>query len=168
MSLIVETGAIVPGANSYVDDATFTAYAEARGITLPATPEEREVLLIKAMDYLETLDTRYQGYRVQGIEQPLLWPRAGVVFSGAAYSDDAIPAELKKAQMVLAIAAQTIDLLPNVTGSAQIVTRKTVGPITFEYAPGKPADTIRPIVSQANALLGILFGTSGQLRVVRA
>lgn len=166
MALVKETGAGVPNANTYADDADFTAWAADRGIAIPSDATEREHLLIKAMDYLETLGVRYLGYRPQG--QVLQWPRMGVVLYGYDYPDDTIPLELTKAQVIIAAAAQTIDLFPNASGVARVATHTTVGPITIEYSSADAEKTLRPIITQANALLNVLFGIgSGQLRVVR-
>jgi len=166
MALVKETGAGVPNANTYADDADFTAWAEARGITIPATVDDREKLLVRAMDYLETLGSRYLGYRPQG--QVLQWPRTNVTLYGYDFPTDSIPPELVKAQVVIAAAAQTIELFPNASGMARVATHTTVGPITIEYSSADAERSLRPIITQANALLQVLFGTSaGQLRVIR-
>jgi hypothetical protein len=168
MNLIKEDGTGVPDANTYADDADLTAYAADRGITLPATADERKVLLFKAMDYLETLDARFLGARTAST-QSLLWPRTGVYIYNDLLADTAIPSQLVKAQVVIAIAAQTIDLFPTAAGAARMATRQTVGPITVEYSAQGLEKTLRPVITQANALLNTLFGeSSGILRVVRA
>lgn len=110
MALIVETGAIVANANSFTTDAELVAYAASRGVTLPATEAERDQLQIKAVDYLQMQD--WQGEK-QTYEQALDWPRYGVSVGSWLVPSDSIPKELKFAQMELAIAAQTINLLPN-------------------------------------------------------
>lgn len=169
MALIKEDGSIVPNANTYATDDDLTAYAAARAITLPATPELREPLLIKAMDYLETLDAQFMGSRKMGYDQPLLWPRTGVYLYGALFAHTQIPPELVKAQIVIAIASQSIEIFPNAPGVARLATRKTVGPITVEYSEQGAAESLNPVISQADALLDILFGTaSGQMWVTRA
>lgn len=169
MPLVKEDGTGVDGANTYADAADLAAFATARGMTIPAGTPEREVLLVKAMDFLETLDHRYQGYR-SFEDQPLSWPRYPVYIDGVAYDNNVIPATLVKAQSVIAVAAQTIDLFPNAPGIARLKTHTTVGPITIEYSNESASKTLMPIISQANALLNILFGIegSGILRVVRA
>lgn len=96
MAIIVEDGSIVAGANSYVSEAELTAYAAERGITLSGT---EEALLIKATDYLETLE--YIGDK-KTADQDLQWPRENVRIDGFQFPDDEIPKELKHAQMSLA------------------------------------------------------------------
>jgi hypothetical protein len=167
MPLVKEDGTGVSGANTYADAADMVAYAAERGIEIPVATEDQEKLLVRAMDYLETLDARFLGYRTAD-DQLLSWPRWGVYFNGRLFSYEAIPPELVKAQVVIAIAAQTIDLFPTASGEAHTATRKTVGPITVEYAWGQQVSaTLRPVISQADALLGYLTGSTGQLRVIR-
>ncbi len=55
MAIVVEDGTQVAGANSYVSESDLTTYASDRGVALSET---ESVLIIKAMDYLNTL--RYQ------------------------------------------------------------------------------------------------------------
>ena len=75
-TIIVEDGSVVAGANSYVTEAELTTYAADRGITLTAATD---VLLIKAMDYIESLSfigTKFS----EG--QSLQWPRSNVYIDG--------------------------------------------------------------------------------------
>jgi hypothetical protein len=168
-SLIVEDGTGVANADSYASAADLVQYATKRGITIPPDEADQEILLVKAMDYLQSLDLYYMGYRTNGVIQRLLWPRTNVYFNNVLFGDDKIPPELVKVQLILAVAAQTIELFPNASGVARLASRKTVGPITVEYDTQADADaTLRPIISEADALLNILFGNVvGQMRVVR-
>lgn len=170
MALTVETGSNILGANSYVTDAEFLEYAAARGVIIPVDAAAREVLLIKAMDYIESYDSRFQGQRAYGYDQPLSWPRGLVYFNGYLWDYSVIPEPLKKAQMVLAITAQTIELLPNTAASTGgAISRKTVGPITIEYANGSgESSASAPTVPLAVSLLRPLLGGGRQLKVVRA
>lgn len=162
MTIIVEDGTNVPDANSYVSVAELVTYATERGIVLPSTDAEKEVLLMKAMDYIELLDKDYMGVRSYS-DQELSWPRTQyeTMMLG-------IPKELKKAQLILAVAAITVDLAPVSSGVTRSAKRQTVGPITVEYATTSGDN--RPRIPQAESLLRYLFGNSlsGQLRVVRA
>lgn len=159
MTLIIEDGSNVPNANSYATVEELRTFAGERGISVPADDVEVEALLIRAMDYIETLDGRFYGVRGYD-DQPLSWPR----YRNYAYTG--IPADIKKAQIVLAIAAQTIDLFPNESGTESSATRQTVGPITVEYDTS--SRTNRPRIPQADALLSPYFTVGyGQLRVVK-
>lgn len=159
MTITVEDGTNVPNANSYVSVEELDAYAAERGIVLPTSEPEKEVLLIKAMDYLEMADQEYMGLR-SFTDQALSWPRVS-------YSMDlGIPKELKKAELVLAVAAMTVELTPVSNGLPGKDVK--VGPIEIR----KPSESVaRPRVPQAETLLRYLYGSSigaGQLRTVRA
>lgn len=161
MALVIEDGTNVTGANSYASVDDLVTYAGARKITLPAEEADQEVLLVKAMDYLNTLTPRWRGYPTFD-DQPLAWPRT--------YNrkDLGIPADLKTAQIVAAIAAMTIDLMPVQSGTQRSATRKTVGPITVQYQnTGSSYGT--PRIPQLDAILRPMFsGGLGSVPVVRA
>lgn len=160
MTIIVEDGTNVADANSYVSVADLVAYAEERGIELPVDPAEQEVLLIKAMDYLESFETRFPGVRAY-TGQMLAWPRYG---AGYNYFP-AMPDRLRKAQLVAAVAAMEVDLLPVSAAATANATRKTVGPITVEYSSQASR---HPSIPELSAIMNELFGTpNGQLKVVR-
>lgn len=165
MGLVIEDGTNVTGANSYASADDMYLYAAERNIPISNDPIVLEGLLMKAMDYIETFSGRFNGARsVAG--QPLSFPRS--VYSQYGYQTSIlVPADIKKAQIVLAIAASTTDLLPVVAAGAEMdVTKKTVGPITVEYE--KTTHTVTPRVPLADALLRPYFlGGAGQPTVVR-
>ena len=169
MALIIEDGSIVAGADSYATLAELRAYAAKRGIALPTTDGDCEVLLIKAMDYLQGQEGRYKGSRVRA-DQPLAWPRVDVCVYGFYIATDAIPQALIDAQVSLAVEAQSLDLLPTVDPAAQKgpVTEETVDVITVKY--GAPAVTLSaPAFAKADALLAPLYRAGGnQPRVIRS
>lgn len=159
MTLIIETGDVVPGANSYASVEDLEAYALLRGATLPEGVEEKERLLIKAMDYIQTFASRFSGSRYLH-DQPLDWPRLGAIVDGYYHSHLTVPDVLIEAQCELAIAAQTTDLLPpRVPGTKGAITQVTAGPVSVSYAdPGADAATL-PRFPKADALLRRLFRT---------
>ena len=100
MSLIVETGAGVAGANSYVSVETYRAFMLARGIIVSAEDADCEAFLLKSMDQLNSVN--YSGSRVND-DQSLPYPRYGVYLSDNRYNEHTnIPNELAAAQMWLA------------------------------------------------------------------
>ena len=170
MALIVETGAIVAGANSYVSLTDCRAYATARALSLPVADADLEALLISAMDYLEGLRSRYQGAKVSPETQALQWPRTGVYVDGVAFGETAIPKELKDAQSRLACEKFAgVDIMPTTTGA--FVSEETVGPLTTKYDASQGGGT-QPNISSVDALLAPLFSQSTAgglaLRTVRA
>lgn len=150
MPIVVEDGSIVSGANSYVSEAELIAYAAARGITLTADPE---ILLIKAMDYLESLN--YKGYKKTRL-QPLQWPRCGVIIDCYCFPSDEIPQELKNAQMSLAISIDAGD--DPLATQSQSVKREKVDVIEVEYMDGSSSS---PIIKSVNAALSKLLAGGG-------
>lgn len=150
MALIIEDGTGVAGANSYITPAEVKAYAAARGLTVPADDSEVEKLCIKAIDYLETLRSDYQGRKI-ALENSLQWPRSGVVLDGFDLAETVIPNTLKDAQAQLAIEAQTRDLMPTGDGR-EVKIEKVVGAIEMEYVP-TGAGSIQPEFQKVNMLL---------------
>lgn len=161
MAIIVEDGSIIENANSYVDTATFEAYAAARGITLTGDSEQ---LLIQAMDYIEGLS--FQG-RKSTQDQPLQWPRYGVIIDGYHVDSDVIPQELKNGQMQTAIAIdQGQSPLAPISQSA---VRKKVGSIEIEYSSkGSSTPINRQIGNSLYKLLGSRQFGSGTIKVSKA
>lgn len=156
ISIIVEDGTGVANANSYVSVEDARAYASARGTELPSDADEVASMLIRASDYLEAQECRYQGKRVSP-SQALAWPRTGVFLNCDAVPPNVIPKSLIGAQVQLAMAINAgFDLQPNISPQ-DYVTREKVGPIETEYAdPTKVG--IMPTFGAANALLAPLFG----------
>ena len=134
MALIVEDGSGVAGANSYVSDSDYTAYAAQRNLTVGADATERESELIRAMDYIEKHRGRFKGYKTSP-HQALQWPRSGVYIDGNLISSNVIPQELKAAQMEAAVAVSAdINLLP--TGSYQNIQSQSIGDLSVSYFSG--------------------------------
>jgi hypothetical protein len=164
MTIIVETGSgDNASANSYADVTGLRDYAELRGADLPVDDADCEVLLIKAMDYLESLAAKYKGHKTKA-SQPLQWPRAdvwGVDRVGELLANNAIPRALEYAQYSLAIEANAVDLQPTrlPTDSGPIV-REKVDVSEVEYAnEGRLRST--PAFAKADALLSALLTTTG-------
>ena len=165
MSLTVETGAIVPGAESYASVAEADAYWIVRNGTAWAalTTGAKEAALRMATDYIEAVyGERWLGDRVSAA-QDLSWPRSGVYVDGVQIPSNALPIALVRATMELAVKASAGELLAD--QGAQ-VTRETVGPITVEYAAGARQATRYALVE--SLLAGLLTGGGGQIPVVRA
>ena len=151
MALIIEDGTVVTDANSYVTTTYLETYCTARGITLTADSEE---LLIKAMDYIESL--QFIGIKSTS-DQPLQWPRYDVVIDGYSLLVTTIPNQLLKGQCEVAIAIdQGNGPLATVNRSKK---RVKAGAVEVEYADNASStNTVRTISASLYKLLG---GTSG-------
>lgn len=158
-TIIVEDGSLVAGANSYVSTAELVAYAADRGITI-VDDESAEILVVKAMDYIEALE--YKGIKFT-YDQPLLWPRANVFIDDYLVYVDEIPADLKKAVFEVALSINNeVDPLENV---GQVQQRVKVGPLEVEYAEGSsPTPIVKKITYALRKLLRSGMGSSFEVR----
>ena len=148
---------IIVGTDTYASEAELAAYALARGITVTGTPS---ILLTKALDYLVTLEDRWQGSRTSA-SQPLAWPRTGVYVYGTALADDAIPQSLKDAQCRLALDVDAgVELMPTVAvGAKGSVVSEKVDVVEVSYAEG--ANNTQPVFTAVNGLLKPLMKSGG-------
>jgi hypothetical protein len=142
MSLIVETGEIVAGAESYCTVAYATTYHAARGNAAWAalTTPQMEQALRRATDYMtQVYRKRWKGYVLQAT-QPLDWPRAAVFtrdyFVGQYLApDNTVPDDVQRACAELALRASSADLAPDLERG---VVREKIGPIETEYDRASP------------------------------
>lgn len=131
--LIIEDGSIVVNANSFATDIELKAYANIRGFAIPATQPAREALLIQAMDYLTSKESKLSGGRVN-IDQELPFPRVGACAKGFNVLSTTIPNDIKKAQMELAIQANTSELIVNKTNKN--IQKEKVDTLEISYFNG--------------------------------
>lgn len=164
MAITIEDGTGVADAVSYVTAAEARTYASARGVTLSAVDAEVEALLVKAGDYLLSVESRFKGTRTTSVQR-LPFPRSGVYLHGDYYlGENTIPVALKEAQIQLAIDAQTVDLQPTQDGLS--VTREKIGPIETEYSTASGSTS--PSFRKALDLLSPLFKDGGRMTLQRA
>lgn len=161
ITIVVEDGAGVLNANSYVTIEEARKYAGDRGIELNADDDKVASFLIQSTDYLESFACKYQG-KPTFATQPLQWPRSGVILNCEDWPDNAIPPQLKAAQSALAVIVNSgIPLLPTITREDYVI-EETVGPITTKYGDEVTglADGVGMIgrFTSVDALLAPLFG----------
>jgi len=167
MSLTVETGYGLAGANTYATIDEADVYHSDRGDTTwaDASESEKTEALILATEYL---DVRYY-YRWKGFkkteDQALEWPRTWVYDrNGWLFASDEIPVRLKEATAEAALKALSETLLPDVTRD-DMVRRVTVGPITTEYKQSAPATKQ---YTKVDRILRGLVQPAGGIRIGRA
>lgn len=157
-TIVVETGARVSGANSYVSEATLTTYATDRGVTISGDTAE---LLIQAMDYIESLE--FIGLRYTE-DQELEWPRSGAKKKRIYYYDtDEIPQELKDGlcEVALAIDADNSPL----SDLERRTEREKVGDLEVTYGSGAlSATVVRKINAKLKRLLSADYGLNFTVR----
>ena len=99
--LIVEDGSGVELANSYQDLIDARSLAAKIGLTLPVDDTEAETALINGALYLQVYESDICGSRTTTV-QGLMFPMVGAELRGSTVSDDAIPIEVKQAQIIAA------------------------------------------------------------------
>lgn len=157
MSLTIEDGTLVIGANSFASVVEARSWAASRGAELPATDAEVEVLLVKAADFILSLEDRFKGTRVSA-SQALCWPRSGVDLFGSEVAVTSIPSQVVQAQCQLCIDLQTVELQP--TGDGREVVREKTDVLETEYRPsGSSSPSPRPV--KALSILQPLLKSSG-------
>ena len=150
MAITVQTNDGLSTANSYVSVTDFDAYTMARGIAITGNPEQ---LLLSAMDVLES--KQYKSEPLKS-DQSTKWPRMGL----------GVPRDIKQSQLMLAVAADTNDLLSATT--EQITKSEQVDVIKVEYFESKDAVNGSPLLTLVNELLApYLASTRGVAMNVR-
>jgi hypothetical protein len=163
-ALIVETGAIVANADSFVTQADFATYAASLGVVL-GTVEAQKLALRNAAIYISTFEPRLKGDKVER-GQPLSYPRQNLILENFDWSDDEIPRQVQLCQMQLAIDINAgIDLynLPS-SPSTPVKRERVEGAVEVEYAVNNSMKLSRN--STSRALLSTLLKDGG-LSVVR-
>lgn len=155
--LILQDGTgLVASANSYTSVAELESYAAARSISLP---DEKEPLLVLAMDYLELLDYKSEPLTT---EQTTTFPR----------KEFGLPYKLKQAQLVLAIEAIDKPLIPTIESNAKgaVTMERVEGAVTVQYAQNKSASNKHQFAMVDKLLAPYLANTGGMgnVRVNRA
>lgn len=163
MTLIVETGAGLTTAESYISvadaDARHTALGNTAWTGLDAVKEQA---LRRATQHMEgAYRQRWRGTRLMRA-QALSWPRYGAVVDGWAVESTVVPIEVANACADLALRALTDTLAADLTRS---VVREKVGPIETEYDRYSPASTRFLAVDMA--LAPYLMGGAAVCSLVR-
>lgn len=168
MPIIIEDGSgdLLATANSYVSVQELVDFAEARGVII--NDDEAEKDLIIASDYLSILEIRYSGSRSY-VGQILPFPRQNLIVNRDAIALDAIPWQLKKAQLLLAMeVAKGVDIMPTVSAGsrAKIKKRTKIDVLETEYFdPGVPTGFV--FFPQVDALLSVLYGSFTSALLIR-
>lgn len=163
MSIVIETGEIVPGANSWVTRADFIAYAAARGVTVADT-EATDAVLIKACDYINGLEPRLKGAMVDR-DQPTAFPRSDLEIENWYWKSTEIPRQVLNAQLSLALEINAGEDPYNPSPAALPVTSKRVeGAVHVQYA--NPGTALKVNKTQGSSVhIRLLLKNSGMFAV---
>ena len=132
--IVTQTNDGLSTANSYVTTAELSAYASQRGIVLNSA--DLESLLFKSMDVLESKQYKSEPFNDT---QSTQFPRMGV----------GIARPIKQAQLLLAVAADTNDLLSATT--EQVAKREKVDVIEVEYFESTTTES--PLLTLVDSIL---------------
>jgi hypothetical protein len=157
VSLTVENGSLLDEANSYVSVSDTRTFATARGITLPATDAAVEVLLTKALDYIEALRAEFQGNKLSAA-QSLQWPRTGVIVDGFPVDTNEIPDVLPKAQAQLACDVYALGTLMPVGDGRVVIEERVDGAVDIKYADHGDNNPQPQLTAARHLLAPLLLG----------
>lgn len=160
MALVVETGAVIAGANSYLAIADADAYHSDRGNTAwsSASDSQKTAAILAATAFLDgRYRPRFKGYRTQPLTQCLEWPRVSVDVDGYQgpkanrmtgryyLQGDIIPQRIKDAVCALALRALSGSLSPDLDPA---VSKEKVDVIEIEYGKGLKGSVSYPEIDQ--------------------
>ena len=158
MSLTVEDGTGVTGAESYVSVADADAYWAARthnslaATWTAGTTATKEGALREASDYLDASFSQYYRGKRAGRVQGLEWPRTDAN-DDSGYPLPALPAELVKATYELAARALSAPLVADLARGGKVKRERVEGAIEVEYTDGAPTQTSYGVVNQMLATI---------------
>lgn len=166
MALIVETGLIVPNANSYANRADYIAYAGLLGVVIP-DEDEADVEMIRAAQFIDSHEWRLKGQMVDR-SQPMAFPRSGLYIDGFSWDEDEIPRQVIHCQFKVAmdIHAGVDPYNPPPNPNRPTRRERVEGAVEVEYF-GDDKMARLSVNSTWQALLSSLMVSSG-LRMVRA
>ena len=151
VTLTVEDGTIVAGANSFVSIVTFQTYTDNRNWDVSSFDDDAVgAALVKAGDYLNNEERFWwRGNRVND-EQPMAWPRANVIVqlgTGNVIASNLVPQKIKDAQCYIAYKQLTVgDVQPDLErgGAIQSV---SAGGVSVSYMNTAMVETLYQVSS---------------------
>ena len=159
MSLIVETGSIVAGADSYISLVDARTMAALYGWALPATDPAAEIALRNGANYVGLFEPEMKGSRVSA-EQSLAYPRKDATVFGFDISETSITDRLQIAQIAAAVEIGA-GLDPRASTDGRVVASEQVtGAVAVSYFNNgntgatvritKAIDALKPLLSSGN------------------
>lgn len=160
--MIVENGTGLTNANSFVSIEYADDYFSARNVTQWAslTDHEKEVLLIKATDYVNA------SYKFRGKKstqaQALSFPRTNCIDNDG-YKVEGVPNNLKDAVCEASILLNGGEELFQKAESNGAVTSEHIGSISFTYDTSKKEKNVSLYDSLNTRLKGLIIGSSNRI-----
>jgi len=123
MALIVETGAVVTDADTFISLADFRTFAEGKNFATPADDAVAEGWLKRAAFAMWQMT--WKGCKVD-TDQPLPWPRTDVYVDAELLAYDSIPRGIIYGQAMLALEMYAADSLAAEPGGGAAVIEHSV------------------------------------------
>ena len=169
MALIIETGAGVENADSYIELLDARTFAANYGLKLSDDDTTAEITLRQAYLHLAIYEPELQGKRTT-IEQNNIYPRTGVLSNCVAVDNNLIPESIKQAQVYAAASIQEGYATNNIDNGQALSSFSLDGVISESYQAGsktKLNNTIQGVQNSIYPLTKIGFyaspcGTGGQ------
>lgn len=166
MSLIVEDGSNVPGANSYVSLVDARAILIPLGQDLDVDDIIAEQQLLNSMRYVEAFRVMFKGTKTTS-SRSLQWPRTGVVIDDVWIDNNVIPQDLIDSQVFAAYEIEIGEVLqPTVTGQS-VAAEEVVGAVKVAYFQTGAIDGSSIFVRVRDSLNPLLDNSAGMLRGMR-
>lgn len=159
MALVVETGAGLANADSYVSVDDFKAWCGRVGYDIStytdAVIEARLRLAAYVVDGIGLEANRWPGTRKTAVQR-LAWPRTNARFQdGTAISSDSVPPQVVDAQCQVGYRLLVDPTLATASGSGDApVKKRKVGEIEIEYAVAEVQRGLRPTLRLVEDILG--------------
>lgn len=170
MAFVLEDGTGLVNANGYIDTTFANAYHTDRGNDgWEGDDTEKQAAIVQATDYIDTT-FEFRGLKKVArrgsntTSQALEWPRKGALTipENETVLDTTVPVQIQAACAELALAALTIDLLPDATSTSVMAESKGAGPLS-KSTTFRRAATL-PFFHKARRILGPLLLPDGFLR----
>ena len=160
MTLIVEDGTGVTGADTYVSLADARTRATTLGVSISSTDGTAELQLQQATLYIDrTYRQQFQGVKLE-VDQPLQFPRTPVVVDNILLDSDGIPQELIDAEIYAAAQLESGESFYTNQEGKNIKLEEITGAIKQEYFNnGRSStqvifsnieETIKPLLGQGS------------------
>lgn len=162
MALVVETGNIVPGADSYISLSDARALAAKYGYALPADDTEAEAALRNGAMYVGLQEPAMCGRRVSAA-QSLSFPRTGISLYGFPVANNVVPDQIKLAQLIAGVEyGSGADVRASSDGRVTTMER-VEGAVTVQYADNGNTGATITITAAMDALRPLLCGANNGL-----
>ncbi len=170
MAFVLEDGTGLVNANGYID-TTFadTYHADRSNDAWVGNDGDKQAAIIQATDYIDAT-FQFRGLKKvarrgsNSTSQALEWPRKGAITipEQETVLDTTVPDQVQAACAELALAALTIELLPNATSTSIAAQSQGAGPLSKSTTFLRAATL--PFFHKARRILGPLLLPDGFLR----